>query len=161
MIPDKVLYTDGHDVMVTDSVFQVKKTAYLLNGITKHGLLTVQPHRLPGILLLLAGVILAGMGFLRLIPASTISDMPFNGTFVSANTVAIVVGSLLVLIGIVVIGMLRERYAVRISTAEGEKNVIVSSRKEYVSQIIAALNQAFNFGPKKPRGFQTYSGTKG
>jgi hypothetical protein len=38
---------------------------------------------------------------------------------------------------------LREKYAVRIYTAEGEKNVVVSASREYISQIIDALNRAF------------------
>ena len=38
---DKVLYTDGRGITVTDSTFQVNKTSYQLNGIIKHGLLTI------------------------------------------------------------------------------------------------------------------------
>ena len=38
---------------------------------------------------------------------------------------------------------LGERYAVSITTAEGEKNVVISKRKEYITQIVHALNEAF------------------
>ena len=41
--------------------------------------------------------------------------------------------------------MIRQRYAVRIATAEGEKDVVVSSRKEYIQQIVDALNRAYNY----------------
>jgi hypothetical protein len=156
MIPDKVLYTDGHNVTVTDSVFQVKNDLYKINGITKHGLLTVKPHRLPGILILILGIALIACGILQMIPTGTVSDLQIGNKLFAANTIAVVSGSLLLLIGILVIGMMRERYAVRIATAEGEKNVIVSNRKEYISQIVAALSEAFNF--TKPRkGFSHYS----
>lgn len=156
MIPDKVLYTDGHNVTVTDSIFQVKNDLYKINGITKHGLLTVKPHRLPGILILILGIALIVCGILQMIPAGTVPDLQVGNKLFAANTIAIVSGSLLLLIGILVIGMMRERYAVRIATAEGEKNVIVSNRKEYISQIVAALSEAFNFTrPKK--GFSHYS----
>ncbi len=37
----------------------------------------------------------------------------------------------------------KERYAVSITTAEGERNVVVSDRKEYITQIVHALNEAF------------------
>ena len=47
MVTGKILYTDGHDVTVTDSFFQVKKTSYQLNGITKHDFLILHPDRLP------------------------------------------------------------------------------------------------------------------
>ena len=50
----------------------------------------------------------------------------------------------LALIGIIVLAIVRERYAVRIATAEGEKNAVVSDKKEYISQIVNALNEAFS-----------------
>jgi hypothetical protein len=39
--------------------------------------------------------------------------------------------------------MVHERYAISITTAEGEKNVIVSPQKEYIMQILKALNKAY------------------
>jgi hypothetical protein len=156
MIPDKVLYTDGHNVTVTDSIFQVKNDSYKIDGITKHGLLTVKPHRLPGILILILGIALIACGVLQIIPASTVPNLELGNTMFTANTVAIATGSLFMLIGLLVIGMMRERYAVRIATAEGEKNVIVSNRKEYIAQIVSALSEAFNFS-KPHKGFSHYS----
>ena len=38
MIQDRILYTDGHDVTVTDTMFPVRNMSYRLVGITKHGL---------------------------------------------------------------------------------------------------------------------------
>ena len=156
MIPDKVLYTDGHDVIVTDSVFQVRKDQYKINGITKHGLLTVKPHRLPGVLLMILGVIVGALGVFQRIPTDVIPDMPVRETLISGNTMAIALGLLLIVIGLLVTAMMRERYAVRIATAEGEKNVIVSSHKDYVMQIVRALNEAFNF-TRPVKGFSRYS----
>lgn len=144
MIPDKVLYTDGRGITVTDSTFQVNKTSYQINGITKHGLFVMRPERLPGMMLLIVGFVVAVVGILNLIPASLIADMEFGGEVVTANTVAIWTGGALALIGILILAIVRERYAVRIATAEGEKNAVVSDKKEYISQIVDALNQAFN-----------------
>jgi hypothetical protein len=156
MIPDKILYTDGHDVTVTDSTFQVKNTSYSLKGIIKHGLLILKPHRLPGILLLTIGLLLCICGVLGLIPASSVPDTNFNGTYVSANSLAIWIGGALALIGLLVTGLIRERYAVRIATAEGEKNAVVSTRKEYITQIVNALNEGLRFSqPTTSRPFIT------
>ena len=59
MTPDKVIYTDGRDVTVTDSALKVKNTSYKLSGITNLALRTIRAERWPGIILLLLG--LAGM----------------------------------------------------------------------------------------------------
>jgi len=110
----------------------------------------MKPHRLPGILLVIIGLVVGALGVCQLITPDNIPSVHVGNNYVNANTMAIVAGSLLILIGILVIGLIRERYAVRIATAEGEKNVIVSPSKEYVKQIVDALNVAFNFGrPKK------------
>lgn len=153
MIPDKILYTDGHDVTVTDSEIQIKKNSYKLNGIIKHGLMAMYPNRLPSMLLLLLGVVLLGCGLGKVIPSTFIQDIQFNGTYITANTLALITGSVLILTATLVLGMLKKRYAVRIATAEGEKNVIISRRKEYVAQIVDALNKAFT----SAKGFTTYS----
>jgi len=145
MIPDKIIYTDGHDVVVTETMLKVKSSPYWLNGITKHGLSIIKPNRAPGFLLMILGVIIGFIGILRLISPTTIPDIHIGTKWMTANTLAIIVGALFLLIGILIIGLVRERYAVRIATAEGEKDVIVSTKKEYVAQIINALNDAFDF----------------
>jgi len=48
------------------------------------------------------------------------------------------------MLGLIVMVIVRERYAVRIATAEGEKNAVVSNKKEYIAQIVNALNEAFH-----------------
>jgi hypothetical protein len=138
MMPDKIVYTDGHEVTVTDSALKVKNTSYNLSGITKYGLMIIKPHRLPGILLFLLGVIMVVCGMLGLLSP----QLEVNGDYVNANTMALWFGGGLALLGILVIGLVRERYAVRIATAEGEKNAVVSHQKEYISQIVDALNRA-------------------
>ena len=145
MIPDKILYTDGHDVVVTETMLKVKSSPYWLNGITKHGLTILKPNRAPGYLLLFCGIIIGFIGLLQLIPSTTIPDVRINGGFVSANVIALWLGGLLLLAGLLIIALTKQRYAVRIATAEGEKDVIVSDKKEYIAQIVNALNDAFNF----------------
>jgi hypothetical protein len=61
------------------------------------------------------------------------------------DLISIWVGGFLTLVGIIALAIVRERYAVRIATAEGERDAVVSSKKEYVSQIVDAINQAVTF----------------
>jgi len=142
MISDKILYTDGRGITVTDSTFQVKNTSYHLNGIIIHGILVMRPERVPGMLLLIVGFITAVIGILSLIPTSVIPAMQTDDGYVTANTIAIWAGGALALIGLLVLAIVRERYAVRIATPEGLKNAVVSDKKEYISQIVTALNEA-------------------
>ena len=145
MIQDKILYTDGHDVTITDSMFMVRNMSYRLIGITKHGLHIVKPHRLPGYILFMLGVIVSLCGALKLTPENVVPSAQVFGLTLSGNTMVLIAGAGIVFMGILIIGLLRERYAVRIATAEGEKDVVVSTQKEYVNQIVNALNAAFNF----------------
>ena len=55
-----------------------------------------------------------------------------------------------VLIGILILASAHERYAVRIGTAEGEKNAVVSRKREYIAQIVDAINHAFDIHPASP-----------
>lgn len=145
MIHDKIIYTDGHTVTVTDSMFQVKKTEYKLNGITKHGLYVVKPHRLPGIFMVLIGIVLIVIGLLNLVPPTWMNDVIINNTLIHANTVVVWVGAFIAFIGVLLAGLIRERYAVRIATAEGEKNVVISTHKEYIAQIVDAISSAYRY----------------
>lgn len=156
MATNKVLYTDGRDVTVTDSTLQVKKTTYNLNGITQYGLFTITPDRLPAIMLLGIGILLLIAGWLQLIPPNMVSDFDINGRTMSANVAASWVGGGLILIGILVAVAIRKRYSVRITTAEGEKDAVVSRKKEYVAQIVNALNEAYKFLRGK-HGTSTYA----
>ncbi len=137
---ENVLYTDGHDVTVTDSVLRVKKKWYNLDGISKHGFSIIQPVRLPGILVLVAGGLFtaAGAGDLITTFVPDVMDLTTN-----ANELSVCLGLLLLLVGTATMISMSERYAVSITTAEGEKHVVVSKRKDYITQIVHALNEAF------------------
>jgi hypothetical protein len=149
MMQDNILYTDGHDVTVTDTMFHVKNMSYRLIGITKHGLHILRPHRQPAILFMIVGVLILLCGILNLVPSNYLSSGVVLGIALSGKTILMIAGAFIILVSILIMGLLHERYAVRISTAEGEKDVVVSKQKEYVAQIINALNRAFNFSREK------------
>lgn len=148
MTPDKVIYTDGRDVTVTDSALKVKSTSYKLSGITKVMMRTIHPDRWPAILLLLLGLVAAVFGFLNMVPAEM--SLRTNNGVVDSNTLAIWVGIGLALIGLLILASMHDRYAVRIGTAEGEKNAVVSRKREYIAQIVDAIHNAFDLGPGTP-----------
>ena len=147
MTPDKVIYTDGRDVVVTDSTLKVKNASYRLNGITKLCLWTIRPHRWPGVLLMLLGIGLAICGYMNLFPADV--NMNVEDGYLSINTLSMWIGIGLTLIGILALAASKERYAVRIGTAEGERNAIVSTKREYIAQIVDAVHSAFDLGHTK------------
>lgn len=156
---EKVLYSDGSTVTVTESVLQVKKTGYDLTGITKYGLSILAPVRLPWVIVLVAGVGLITAGIMKWVPSALVDEYYLNDILVTGNLEAVLVGMLLTLTSLGFLLSLSERYAVSITTAAGEQNVVVSRRKEYVTCIVNALNSAFfariqSKGQGKAREFQ-------
>ena len=63
--------------------------------------------------------------------------------WINANDIAVFGGGMLAVAGILIAILVKPKYAVRISTAEGESNVVVSRHQEYIRQIIDGLNRAF------------------
>jgi hypothetical protein len=141
MTTENILYTDGHDVTVTESTFQVRKNHYRLEGITHHGFYTIKPNRVPAYVITMLGLVIIGLAVANLIPQIDYAlnvysyQIPFNILLITTGIILIVLSLLISL-------LLKERYSVRISTAEGDKTVIVSERREYVHMIVEALNQA-------------------
>ena len=147
MEQDHVIYTDGRDVTVTDTTLRIRNHAYKINGIVRSTLRTIRPERWPAILLALLGAGLAVCGWMALFPSTVyLGEMSTNG-----NLIAIWVGVSFLIVGILALAISREKYAVRIVTAEGEKDALVSKKREYVAQIVNALDRAFSFN--RPPGF--------
>lgn len=143
MNTDKVYYTDGHEVTVTSSTLKVHNKEYLLPGITRHGLSTLRPQRAPGLLLFIIGMLVVVVGAYQLIPPGLISNVFIMERWVTVNDWAVVAGGLIGLAGLLTAMLVRPKYAVRIATAEGENDVVVSRHREYIRQIIEGLNKAF------------------
>ena len=140
---DKVFYTDGHEVTVTDTSFKVNRKEYKLLGITRHGLLTIKPHRAPGIFIAIIGLLVLVIGAYELLPSGSLQDVRMLNRWISANDIAVFSGGLIALAGMSFAILVKPKYAVRISTAEGESNAVISKHQEYVRQIIDGLNRAF------------------
>lgn len=142
MATDRVLYTDGRNVVVTDSALKVKNHMYKLNGITKLCMWTIRPDRWPSVILLLFGIAAIIVGYFGYMPPEWTLNTD-SGTF-SANQLAMWIGIALAVIGLLALVFSRERYAVRIGTAEGEKNAVVSYKRDYIANIVDAVHSAFD-----------------
>lgn len=143
MSTDKVYYTDGHEVTVTGSTLKVHNKEYLLPGITRHGLSTLKAQRAPGLFLFVIGMLIVTVGAYQLIPPGFLPNVLIMGHWTTVNEWAIAVGAAIGLTGLLIAMLVKPKYAVRISTAEGENDVVVSRHREYIRQIIDGLNKAF------------------
>jgi hypothetical protein len=144
MLNEKILYTDGHDVVVTDSTFRVRKQLFKLNKIIKHGFSIVKPNRAPGFLFIGLGLIGLTVGVSKSLDDATLPiQTSISVLGIESSILLIILGATLMVAGIVIIIALKERYGVHIVTEEGEKDVLVSDRREYVSIVVEALNKAF------------------
>jgi hypothetical protein len=151
MNSDEVLYyTDGHQVVVTNSFIKVRKTLYQLRGITRHGLYIVHPPRVYQLALLIMGAAVFISGSLNLIPQSWPTQVRLFNFLLNVNMLLMSGGVMLFAGGMIILWMLKDKYAVRIHTAEGEKDLVVSESKEYVSMIVEALNRAYLNLTKSP-----------
>ena len=142
MITGKVLYTDGHKVMVTDSTFQVKRHFYRLDGIIRHSLTIIPPNRVPVIVLISMGIVFLSLGIFNAVPLGMIPNLEVGTFILSTRALSFFFGVALLVAGVTLLIIVKEKYGVQILTAEGEKEVIVSKHKEYIDMIVEALNKA-------------------
>lgn len=143
MANEEIFYTDGQDVVVTTSALQVKDRFYRLRAIRRHSMAIMQPARLPGILLFVTGVALAIIGMASGFNNSIPGDYTWNGEPLSQNVAALWGGTILAFAGLGLTLAMKEKYAVKIATDDGEKMAVVSSKREQITEIVDALNRAF------------------
>ncbi|MBA3647933.1 MAG: hypothetical protein H0W62_05185 [Chitinophagales bacterium] len=136
---EPVIYTDGHGIKVTSSSLIIGKAQYLINGITNVSLFIIKAPIAPGIILLLIGAGAAIAGFMNIFP----DRVSTSGTYqLTSNQIAIAAGGILFLIGVIWLLFSKEKYTVRITTAEGIKDAVTSTKKEYIRQIVDAISEA-------------------
>jgi hypothetical protein len=143
MDTEEIFYTDGQDIVVTLSTLQVRDRFYRLKSIKKHSMAILQPARLPGIILFITGIALALCGMANAFPVEWAVNSGVFAEGTDTNAVAQWSGTALTVIGLILTIILRERYAIRISTEEGEQDAVVSTRREYIREILDALNRAY------------------
>ncbi|MEO5569365.1 MAG: DUF6232 family protein [Bacteroidia bacterium] len=140
MAYESVIYSDGHEVKVTPEQLIVGNRHYKLNGVTRCQMYFISPNRIPSILVIIAGIFGIVTGSMKLMPVNVLL---VGNIFFTSNKLCLVVGVLLGIIGVIWAAAKHVKYAVRITTAEGEKNTVISQQKDYIQQIVIAINSAF------------------
>jgi hypothetical protein len=148
--PTLLYFTDGRDVAVTNSSFQVKNVSYPLSGIFGHRVSIVLPHRTPFTVLIFVGAVVFLCGALDFLPAEVSESISLFGFTVVANAMIMVLGICVLLLGMLGVFHLRDTYVVKVLTSSGEKIALASHKREYVDQITEALNLAHLDLMKKP-----------
>ncbi|UII32901.1 DUF6232 family protein [Fulvivirga ulvae] len=142
MKEEEIIYTDGHGVKITSDKFYADKDEYNLDGITKIDLQRIPASNAPGIILFI-------LGFLSIVAGSLdiFADIRYSTEeavyVMNLNMVAIGLGVALIIGGIIWMIAAKDKYAVEIRTAEGEKQPIVSRSREYAALIVTSLKKAY------------------
>ena len=139
---ENVLYTDGHGIKVTTASFSTGKSTYRIDGILNAQIKLIKARYGPALLAMLLGFAGIITGALHLIPENNTQPVSLSGIVFTVNTIAIIIGAFLLLSGVILLAIQHDRYSVHIVTAEGEKDPIVSEKKDYVGQIVSALEYA-------------------
>ena len=142
MVQEGVIYTDGREVKVTPYQLIVGSKEYLLDGITKIRFLTIHQSKFPPIFLMLLGLGGIVCGWLNVFTGDPVNIGSYS---MAINQLCDLAGVFLLLTGAIWLAVLHDRYAVRITTAEGEKDAVVSKRRDYISQIVSALHEAVDY----------------
>jgi len=141
---DTVLYTDGHGVKVTNTQFIVGQARYLIDGILNARMNLIKANVAGAIILLILGIAAAVAGYLQVFSMEPIDDLAMGNWVITTNRLIMLIGGFLILCSLIWIAVSHNRYAVHITTAEGDKEPLVSTKRDYVAQIVNALNKAIH-----------------
>ncbi|MCO5949232.1 DUF6232 family protein [Mucilaginibacter flavidus] len=114
---EKQFYENG-EVIVTQSRFIVGSKTYAMRNISSVQIGVIEPNRTLGYILLIIGIVVA---------------------LAAENKVF---GIIVAVIAGVFLFTQKTKYSVRIATNSGAMDGLISESKEYIRQIVAALNEA-------------------
>ena len=137
-----VIYTDGHGIKVTSTEFITHKANYLIAGISDVRMHLIKASKTPGILLIVLGIIGMVAGAMHLLSTVDIPPSYVGNILMTPNRLVFAIGAVLLLLGVLLVVLMRDKYAVKILTAEGEKEPVVSPRQDYINQIVTAVQNA-------------------
>ena len=137
-----VIYTDGHGTKVTTHEFITGNTTYLIRGIMEARMNQIKTSIIPAVTLLVLGIIAVVAGFLHLLNSEEVVQFQLGSSNMSLDQVAGIIGFIFIILGLVGLVLRHKKYSVHIRTAEGERDPLVSRKKDYVSQVVSAINTA-------------------
>jgi hypothetical protein len=144
MTADKIFYADPENhVIVSERSFVVNNKEYRIKNIRNHLVKVVKPVLLPGIVFGISGAFLFVTGIIKMVSFYFIPSVQLQGITIDGSGWAIVAGVLLLVGGLLMIMAKKPYYALHISTADEENDVIISRRRDYIRKITDALNRAF------------------
>jgi len=141
---DSILYTDGRNIKVTTREFITGEKNYLIDGILNARSTLLKANPSGSILLMVLGLAGIAAGFLHYFSNLQVDNLHLGTLSLTPNRIAAILGAILFLSGLFWIMLSRNKYAVHITTAEGEKEPVVSVKKDYINQIVSAINKALN-----------------
>lgn len=136
--------------MITNDGLKVKSSFYKLSNITQHELAVLRPQRIPTIILMVVGIAIFLSGTLNVIPESWNPNVNILGFTILVHSLLMAGGILFLCAGIALLIMQKEKYAVHITTPEGEKNVVISHSRDYIKDVVYGLNRAYLDRKHKP-----------
>jgi hypothetical protein len=139
---DSVIYTDGHGIRVTNREFISGEKKYLIEGIVSARMNLIKAKVAQATLLSIAGLLAVTGGVTNFFSTVPIGNFTVGNVVITPNILMAALGAILFVAGIMWIITTHNSYAVHITTAEGEKEPIVSEKKDYVAQIVSAINIA-------------------
>ncbi|MEO5569742.1 MAG: DUF6232 family protein [Bacteroidia bacterium] len=142
---EPTIYTDGRDVKVTPTEFTAGKKSYKLEGIVDASMNLIRASLVPALLMLLIGIAILATGLLHMYSPERIDSLSSGTVIITVNRLAVFGGVLFFIIGILLTFKTRDKYAVHIVTAEGHKEPIISKKKDYVAQIVKAIQHALTW----------------
>jgi len=131
MKASEFIYEDKQGVSLTRFALNVNDHSYRLK-IMSYRPVVIGAQRLPGLTVVVLGVLLSALGYGYAASLSLLSIPMF----------ALYVGLAMILAGLTTFFMIRERYALQITTSAGVKNVLTSHNQEYIHNLIEKLNEA-------------------
>lgn len=118
---DEVEFFNDGKVSVSSARFRVGTNTYAMQGVTSVKRGQKDPNKLPAVLLVIVGIFM-------LISADPVSTKAF--------------GVIMIMLGFVIFKLLKPEFSVYLNSSSGESQALQSKDRNYIDQVIEALNQS-------------------
>ena len=141
MSKELIIYSHKN-ITVTTSAFIVDSARYLIDGIESVRMHFVRHYKYPPYTILLIG--LAGIiaGVAGLFSQIQLEELYIGDLLITANRLSVIIGFVLGGLGLAWLAILHNEYVAVITTTDGYKIPISSTRRNHITQVVAALKVA-------------------
>lgn len=139
---ETIYYQDG-GITITNARAVLGAKTYAMANVTSVSTGVIPASRAFGIILAILGVLGAASGCVGfLVPLSM--DLTENAAIVGMVTCVSVaaIGLLLLLLGVLLAVLPKDRYTVRIGSSSGETDALISRDQAYIQKIVISMNEA-------------------